>query len=222
MNVLFIGNSYTYYNDLEKLFEALCRENGRQVHAFRVAEGGRKMIQYTCDTDPTTQQLKQILQARYYDAVFLQEQSLLPLLDFDAFAAGMQHVNELVKPCSAKRVLYATWARKAGSKDLITYGWKPETMTEDLDAAYRKVAQKLDAAVSPVGRAFRGAAELAPELELYASDLYHPSYLGSCLAALTHYHTLFGTFPEHTQSLSLEASVRSVFEAAVCHWTISA
>lgn len=216
MNVLFIGNSYTSRNDLEKLFEALCRENGIQVQAFRVSEGGRRMIRYTCDTDPVTQLLRQTLQARHYDAVFLQEQSLQPLLDFDAFAAGMQYVADLVKPHSSKLIAYATWARKAGSPDLALHGWTPETMTADLDAAYRTVAQTVGAAVSSVGLSFRAAMELDPQLELYDPDLYHPSYLGSCLAALTHYHTLFGAFPGNIRSLCLDEPVRAVFEAAVC------
>lgn len=216
MNILFIGNSYTSRNDLEKLFEALCRENGFQVQAFRVSEGGRRMIRYTCDTDPVTQLLRQTLQARHYDAVFLQEQSLQPLLDFDAFAAGMQYVADLVKPHSSKLIAYATWARKAGSPDLAIHGWTPETMTADLDAAYRTVAQTVGAAVSSVGLSFRAAMELDPQLELYDPDLYHPSYLGSCLAALTHYHTLFGAFPGNIRSLCLDEPVRAVFEAAVC------
>lgn len=216
MHVLFIGNSYTSRNDLHKLLEALCRENGRDVCAYRVTSGGRRMIQYTCDTDPTTQQLKEMLQERHYDTVFLQEQSLLPLLDFDAFLAGMQHVCSLVTGHCDEVILYATWARKAGSPDLAAYGWTPETMTAGLDAAYHKVAAILGATVSPVGLSFRAAMELAPELELYDPDLYHPSYEGSCLAALTHYHTLFGTFPENTQSLSLENEVLAVLKAAVC------
>lgn len=216
MNVLFVGNSYTSRNDLYRLFEALCRENGKDVCAYRVTEGGRKMFQYTSDADPTTQLLKETLQARRYDAVFLQEQSLLPLLDFDAFAAGMQYVHALVKECCTEVFLYATWARKAGSPDLSTYGWTPETMTADLDAAYRMVAAALDAKVSPVGLSFYAAVKTAPELELYDPDRYHPSYEGSCLAALTHYHTLFGAFPEKAQSLSLDDAVLSVFKAAVC------
>ncbi len=34
MKVLFIGNSYTYFNDMPKLFENLSRENGKDVQVF--------------------------------------------------------------------------------------------------------------------------------------------------------------------------------------------
>ena len=215
MNVLFIGNSYTSRNDLPQLFESLCRENDREVHTFRVTEGGRRMIQYTRDDDPTTRLLKETLLQRRYDAVFLQEQSLLPLLDFELFSAGMRYVNSMVRQCGGSVFLYATWARKAGSKDLSDHGWTPQSMTARLDDAYRKVAEALGAGVSPVGLSFYAAIQLDPELDLYDPDLYHPSYYGSCLAALTHYRTLFGSFPENTRSLSLEDHALAVFKAVV-------
>ena len=68
----------------------------------------------------------------------MQEQSLLPLLEFDLFLEGMQYVNQLVQEHCDKVFLYATWARKAGSPDLQIYCWTPETMTQELDAAWRR------------------------------------------------------------------------------------
>ena len=56
MNILFIGNSYTYYNDLDVLFENLCRANGKEVHAYRITQGGRKLFQFKDENDPVTQE----------------------------------------------------------------------------------------------------------------------------------------------------------------------
>lgn len=47
-------------------------------------------------------------------------------------------------------------------------------------------------------------------------DLSHPSYLGSCLAALTHFFTLFGKFPDYTDTLKLPTEVISLFRLAIC------
>lgn len=38
MQVLFIGNSYTYNSNMPKLFEALAIENGRDVTAYAVTQ----------------------------------------------------------------------------------------------------------------------------------------------------------------------------------------
>ena len=216
MNVLFIGNSYTYCNDLDKLFEGLCRENGKQVHAFRVTKGGRRLDAYLDHEDPTTRQLEAILGERHYDVCFMQEQSLLPALDYDAFLSGVTHVKRMVGSCADRFILYATWARKQGSPDLETYGWSREEMTRLLDESYRKAGAALDIPVSPVGVNFWKVICDRPELDLHDRDLTHPSYLGSCLAALTHYHTLWGQFPEKVDSLHLDNTVTETFRVAVC------
>lgn len=215
MNVLFIGNSYTYFNDLDKLFEGICRENGHHVNAFRVTKGGRKTISYLDSEDPITQQLEAILRERHYDVCFLQEQSLLPARDYETFKAGMTHVKRMVGSQADRFILYATWARKLGSPDLEENGWTPEQMKDQLYAAYRKLGQELDMTVSPVGLSFWHTVCHHPEIELHDPDRSHPSYLGSALAALTHYHTLFGEFPRKADSLGLDEDQLAAFQAAV-------
>lgn len=41
-------------------------------------------------------------------------------------------------------------------------------------------------------------------------------FIGNCLAALTHYHTLWGQFPEKVDSLHLDNTVTETFRVAVC------
>ena len=54
------------------------------------------------------------------------------------------------------------------------------------------------------------------EIALYDPDMTHPSYAGSCLAALTHYYTLFGEYPENVDCLQLPEYQQEAFQAAVC------
>lgn len=216
MNILFVGNSYTYVNDLELLVQNLCRENGMDVNAYRVTRGGRKLISNMDPEDETTKKLEAALRERHYDVCIIQEQSLLPITDYTTFLAGVTHVMRMAKLQTDKFLLYATWARKEGSPDLETYGWTPESMTGLLLEAYEKAGEALDVPVSPVGASFWKVISRHPELELHHADKTHPSYLGSCLAALTHYHTLFGKFPEHTDSLNLTAELIRIFREAVC------
>lgn len=215
MNVLFIGNSYTFFNDSDQIFEKLCRENGKDVRAYRVTRGGRKLIKFMDAEDLTTVQLMEALQQRQYDVCFLQEQSLLPILDFDTFMEGAAYVHQLLKPQKPKILLFQTWARKIGSAQLEEHGWTTDYMTEQLAAAYDKVGTALGAEVSPAGINFRKVIQSAPTIELYNADKTHPSYAGSCLVALTHYHTLFNSFPEHTDSLGLDRAVLLTFKTAV-------
>ena len=44
MKVLFIGNSYTFFNDMPNMLAALAAENGYSVSVDSVTKGGRKLF----------------------------------------------------------------------------------------------------------------------------------------------------------------------------------
>jgi len=112
-------------------------------------------------------------------------------------------------------LLYETWGRKAGNKMLEELGLTNESMTFALYEAYKKMGEKLNVPVSHVGLNFYDIYCNHPEIDLYNPDLTHPSYEGTCLGALTHYHSIFGEFPENTASLKLGDEVISVFKNTV-------
>ena len=215
MNVLFIGNSYTYYNDMPSIFEKLAGSNGKQVSVCSVTKGGRRLLQYR-EPDSTTSELDELLAQKTFDICFIQEQSVLPAKDFEAFLSGLDCVVGKVKSKADRLILYATWGRKSGSSTLAENNWTTESMNQKLSEAYRKAAGLYDAQVSPAGDRFLCITQHDPEINLYQDDLSHPSYQGSCLAALTHYHTVFGEFPNQTGSLALSDAELSAFKAAIC------
>lgn len=214
MNVLFIGNSYTYYNDMPKLFETLCRENGKDVTAYSVTKGGRELRRYADSADETTKALDALLAEHSFDICFLQEQSTLPLRDYEAFAEGLGCVLERNGVRTARCILYATWGRKEGSHTLETYGWTNKSMSQLLDNAYSRAAEAFHLEVSRVGQRFYNVHSGNTGVDLYSEDLSHPSYYGSCLAALTHYHTVFCQLPCSMKSLALEPEVEAHFQKA--------
>ena len=215
MNILFIGNSYTYFNDMPAIFQQLARDNGKDVTATAVTKGGRKLIAYKDPYDPTTVKLTEALD-KYYDICILQEQSVLPITDFDNFIEGLTVVTGMVKPHAHKFVLYTTWGRKSGSNVLMEHNWDTEGMTKMLADSYEKAANQFGADISPVGKNFLAASRLLPDVDLYNPDLSHPSYAGSVLSALTHYWTIFHEFPVNTVSLDLENTVIETFRKVIC------
>ena len=82
MNILFIGNSYTYFFDLPTLFADLCRANGHDIRVDSVTAGGREL--HECLTefhndlnvgDPLGKKISELLEEVEYDVLILQEQS---------------------------------------------------------------------------------------------------------------------------------------------------
>lgn len=216
MNILMIGNSYTYYNQMPQLLQTLACENGNPIEVFGVTKGGRRLYEYDNGEDATTRWLTEVLSVpRQYAAVFLQEQSTLPVLDFDKFRHGVLSVIQRLQDQAERIVLYQTWGRKEGNAKLSEYGWTRAGMTQALVQAYLRMAEELHAEVSPVGACFGWMGVYHPEIELFDPDLSHPSYCGSCLAAMVHYTVLFGKAPEQTASLKLEPAVIQAFSAAI-------
>lgn len=213
MKILFIGNSYTYVNDMPKIFEGLCRDNGRDVTVTSVVHGGHKLYQYVDCDDQYRARLDEALAADHYELCFLQEQSYLPLSDYELFFSGVSRLIEKVKPSADAFMLYETWGRKVGNPTLDEFGWTNESMTFDLAAAYKKAGDTLGIPVSYVGLNFYKIYNEHPDIELYHADKTHPSWEGSCLAALTHYHTLFSEFPKDASSLNLPDETLTEFKA---------
>jgi len=176
--VLFLGNSYTYVNDLPRLFAMLCHSNGRQVAVDSITVGGHRRQGFQQERDPLCAQLRETLAARHFDFAVLQEQSQNPILHEEQF---LESVGALQARIPADHfVLYATWSRNDGSPELKEMGLTMEQMTEKLSLAYRKAAQLYGMRVAEVGKAFYRHEK---RNDLYDTDRSHPSPAGSALAA---------------------------------------
>lgn len=145
MNVLFIGNSYTYFNDMPKLFEKLANSNGKDVAAFSVTRGGRRLCEYAQKNDEYTEMLDGLIKTSKYDVCFIQEQSLLPIKDYELFETGVKEIYERVGAKADRFVLYETWGRKDGNKDLAALGITNREMTKRLSEAYARAAKVINA-----------------------------------------------------------------------------
>ena len=78
-----------------------------------------------------------------------------------------------------------------------------------------KAAELVHGELSPVGLCFAKAVETPPEIDLYDPDKSHPSYAGSCVAALCHYKTVFGEMPADLSALKLDGEAVAKLVAIV-------
>lgn len=190
--VLYIGNSYTYVNDLPGTVAGMATSSGVPplLPPTSITPGGATFSDHWASSD-----VQAALATGTYDVVVLQGQSVEPLAD----PAGFQSYGELLADAAAASgaevVLYQTWARKEGS-DVYAEVWSggdPAAMQDGLTAAYATLATATGAAVAPVGEAFRLSLAAHPEIELYAADGSHPSPEGTYLGACVFYHVLTGS-----------------------------
>jgi hypothetical protein len=181
IRVLFIGNSYTYVNDLPNMLAALARAgNQRPVVYDRETPGGCTLEKHWKDGKA----VKKITAAKW-DYVVLQEQSLRPLTDRPRMFEYAAKLDGAIQKQQARTLLYQTWARQDAPQ-----------RQDDLSKAYLDLGQELKARVAPVGMAWERALKEDPQRVLYSADKSHPARAGTYLAACVFYATIFGQSPE--------------------------
>ena len=185
LRVLFIGNSYTYYNNLPELVAGFAAASGVKMDTRMVAHGGATLEQ-TWDVDDVLS----VLHEGKWDFVVLQEHSQLGTRYID----GVQELNEPdhfwetvrmyeseIRKIRAKTILYLTWARKTDPNQ------QPA-----LNYAYMAIAQELGLTVAPVGMAWAKVRDAQPYMALHLLDGSHPTPSGSYLAACVLADTILG------------------------------
>lgn len=197
-SLLFIGNSYTYYNDMPTaIFEKFANAAHKMPTVDAITKGGWTLEKHADPTDESGTLVKTALMGeKKYDVVILQEQSLRPAIAPEKFFTAVEDLAARIRAAGAQPVLYATWGRHSESPDLQTHGLTNETMTYKLAAAYAAIGERLDIPVAFAGLAFHEIYTGERDIELYNADRSHPSYAGSYLAAATLYAKIYGEAPE--------------------------
>ena len=194
-DVLFIGNSYTYYNNLPEIISNIANDLGDTVNYDQNTPGGTSL--YAHSQNQTT--INKINQQNW-DFVVLQDQSQRPSLSPSYVAASVYpYATQLVNLINSnyicsEPVFYMTWGRKYGDQTNCQ-SYPPVCtflgMQERLRDSYLTMGLDNNASVSPVGIAFKNSISLDSTIDLYTSDNSHPSIYGSYLAACTFYSTIF-------------------------------
>ena len=76
-SILFIGNSYTYGNNMSAIFDNLAKSAGDTFYVERIAKGGYTLESHVTDANHVAKILE-----RKWNYVFLQDQSQVPTIDF--------------------------------------------------------------------------------------------------------------------------------------------
>lgn len=178
LRVLYVGNSLTYVNDLPAVVGALAAAEGREVYAEAVVAANVSLEDHWNAGEAPAK-----LAAGTWDVVVLQQgPSTQP--------ASQDHLRQWVGT-------FAEAARDVGTVPAVAMVWPPVgTPIERAEASYAAAAEAHGALLLPAGRAWRIALEADPDLALYGSDRFHPSRLGTLLAALAVYGGLFGDLPD--------------------------
>lgn len=195
VSALFLGNSYTYVNNLPLLVRNIALANGDTLTFDGNLIGGYTLYDHFTNTTSLSK-----INAAPWNYLILQAQSQEPAFppgqvasETLPFAIKLDSVYKQNNACG-KTVFYETWGRKNGDAQncaiypaVCTY----TGMQNRLKASYKLFADTTQGIMAPAGEAFRKSISTDPNLELYDPDQSHPSLAGSYLTASVFYEVLF-------------------------------
>lgn len=194
IRVLFVGNSYTYVNDLPGWVTRIALSSGRPpaIETDSITAGGATLQDHW--SAPAT--VARVGDGTW-DYVVLQGQSVEPLLDPATFHAYAQQLADTASQAGAGPVFFETWARQEGNEiyDYPFSGGTPSAMQQGLHDAYLLAAQNAGGVMAPAGDAWSVVLAQYPAMTLHAADGSHPTEAGTYLAACVFYATLTGQSP---------------------------
>ena len=175
LRVLFLGNSLTASNDLPAEVSRLATAAGRRIEYRAVVYAGFALEDHWNFGDG-----RSALASGNFDVVVMQQgPSALPESQVDLELWAKRWADE-AQAHGARPALWTVWPES----------WRQSALT-DVIRSYSTAAQAAGADIYPAGAGWLYAWQCRPTLTFYGRDGFHPSPLGTHMAALVVYGGLF-------------------------------
>jgi hypothetical protein len=205
LRVLFIGNSLTYANDLPDMIVRFAESTGGSL---RIEVRDLSSPNHALEDHWRNTYIADVLDNGGWDVVVLQQ--------------GPSSLPENQANLRYWAARFADRIRAQGGRPALFMVWPDDTRLAFFDAvreSYTAAADTANADLYPAGEAWRAAWRADSTLPLYGSDGYHPSFLGSYLAALTIYQGVTGRSPVGLPDLGILPEVADILQQAAAEAT---
>ncbi len=177
LRILFIGNSLTYTNNLPKMLEKLFEMGNVKVDEIAMTAFPDYALEDHWNRGPDGPARKMLAEKKW-DVVAMQ-QGPSGSEGRPSLIAYSKIFDELIKKAGGRSALYMVWPSKARFFDF-----------DLVSESHQMAADGIKGLLFPAGEAWRAAWRRDSKLELYGGDGFHPSLLGTYLAALVMYEQL--------------------------------
>ena len=180
LNILFVGNSLTYTNDLPGMLELMIESYGgiEDVHVESVAFPNFGLPDHWAEGSALER-----IRAGGWDYVVIQQGPSAT----EGRPSLLEYSNR-----------FADEVGQSGGRLALYMVWPSSNRFFDFDGvsdSYATAAAQNGALLFPAGEAWREAWAIDPDLDLYSADRFHPSLLGTHLAALVMFEQITGRDP---------------------------
>lgn len=195
ISVLFIGNSYTFKNDMPFIFQKMANQVGVEAYVDTVVKGGQNLAYHA--NNPVTYEK---IRSRNWTYIVIQGHSnefATPHSEIEKKSRmSLSRIVDSIRSNNSctKVILYMTWGYKNGNKN-----WEPintyDKMQDMIIENYEWMSNDFNLMIAPVGVAWSEIRKNHPDINLYVSDEKHPSIIGSYLSASIFFTTILRKSP---------------------------
>lgn len=187
--ILFIGHSYFFCNDLPGLVEAIATGENKKVAVLDSSYANFTIVRHLSDK----QTQKHLIERKWDTAIFTDfpgymmaddrvEREILPSWIEFKEKLNMLGIDEIY--------VMDNWAYRTGMVSTVYYRTY-ETMQPKMTENYARTAETAEIPLIPVGSAWLEFYHRHSDFKLWTADGIHPSPTGSYLAACVIYCSLF-------------------------------
>jgi len=173
--VLFIGNSLTYVNDLPGTLTDMAHSVGDTIVTASVAKPDFAVI----DHAKGLSNANAVIASRKWEYVILQQGPTTLPINQDTLIIATKIFDPMIKNAGGKTGLFMVWPT-SDHADLFP----------DVLQGVQLAADAVGGIVFPAGEAWKAALIADSKTPLYGSDGYHPAALGTYLSALVFYEMI--------------------------------
>ena len=186
LNILFLGNSLMYYNDMPQLFANLATSLGKKVNVKSVTKGSATISDFTDERTEVGAQAIPLLKNQPWDLVIIEPSRRISPYENtvkEVELASAKKIQELAKAAGGDVLLYSVWGNNNGT--VIEYkannptsivevashlmGRKPHT--QFMHEVNLEFAVALGVKVAPAGYAFENCiADRCPRTRNHRND----------------------------------------------------
>jgi len=166
-NLLFIGNSLTYTNDLPGLVEKYAKTKGIIVKTEMIA-----FPNYALEDHWNDKEIQKLVKSKNYDYIIVQQGPSSQEFGRTSLLEYGKKLNNLCNENKAKLVFFMVWPSK---RYYHTY--------DGVIKNYTNAADQFKALLCPVGKVWKVHFDKTNDFSYYGEDGFHPSIKGSKIAA---------------------------------------
>jgi hypothetical protein len=189
LTVLFVGNSFTFRNDLPAMLVNLASSD--PGNPIRLQVKGETHPDASLDDMLAKTNALDWARDHHPNYVVLQEHSFWYDGNYATARAAAVHWVNALRPLRVAPLLFEVWTDGPGS-EVFTRGSSPADDARSAADGTDTLGRSLGLPVVAVGQAFEAARETPGTPDLWGPDRHHPSVAGTYFAALVFYRFFTG------------------------------